>query len=160
MKPAIYIETTIVSYLAARPARDPFLLGCQRLTRRWWRERRRGYELLSSTLVAQEASRGETMMARRRIRLLSETMILDVSTESDELAARIRENINLPDRAAADAAHIALAAVNGAEFLLTWNCTHIANPHFQRILHRVCASCGYDLPALVTPLTMFPPILP
>ena len=160
MKPAIYIETTIVSYITARPARDPFLLGCQRLTRRWWREKRREYELLASGVVAEEAARGESLMARRRLLLLREAKLLEETEEVDALATEFRAHVNLPGRAVADATHIALAAVHGVEFLMTWNCAHIANPHTRRILIRVCERSGYELPALVTPLEMLPQILP
>ena len=156
MKLAIYIEATIVSYIAARPSRQPFLLGCQRLTRRWWREKRREYELFSSRVVLGEAARGEAKMARRRTELLRAVQFLNESPEASELAQRFRENITLPEHAAADAMHIALAAVHGIEFLMTWNCTHIANPHIHRILSRVCEKHGYELPALVTPLEMLP----
>ena len=160
MKLAIYIETTIVSYIAARPSRQPFLLGCQRLTRRWWREKRRDYELFSSLLVAEEASHGEPLMARRRLHLLRDAKLLEETDAVVTLAAAIRAHVNLPERAVADAAHIAMAAVHGIELLMTWNCTHIANPHIQRILRRVCGDSGYELPALITPIEMLPKILP
>ena len=156
MKPAIYIETTIVSYIAARPARDPFLLGCQRLTRRWWREKRREYELFTSQVVADEAMRGEALMIRRRMLLLREASMLGRTPECDALAEILRVRLALPDRAAADAVHIARACVHQVDYLLTWNCTHIANPHCTRIIEALCKPHGYKLPALITPLQMLP----
>ena len=154
MKPAIYIETTIVSYIAARPSREPFLLGCQRLTRRWWREKRRGYELFTSRVVAAEAARGDARMAARRLGLVSTCKLLETTPEAAELAAEFWKKVQLPANAVNDATHIALAAVSDLDYVLTWNCTHIANPDIARILSEVCDTCGYKLPSLVTPMNL------
>lgn len=156
MKPAIYIETTIVSYIAARPSRQPFLLGCQRLTRRWWREKRREYELFTSQVVADEAMRGEPLMVRRRMSLLREASLLPRTVQCDEFANILCQRLGLPERAAADAVHIALACVHKIDYLLTWNCSHIANPHSERLIKQLCEEHGYEMPALTTPLQMLP----
>ena len=126
MKPAIYIETTIVSYLAARPSRDPFLLGCQRLTRRWWREKRRGYEMFTSDAVIGEAARGNAAMAGKRVRLLRSLKQLASTNDTNALAALLIESGIIPSAAAGDAMHVAISAIFEMKYLLTWNCTHLA----------------------------------
>ena len=150
-KQAIYIETTIVSYLAARPSRDPFLLGCQRLTRRWWRQERGGYELFSSQFVRDEADKGELLMARRRLVLLKGIPDLEASEKVMELTAAILKKAPIPPKAAEDAAHIATAAVHEMDYLLTWNCSHIANATIMRSVQKVCAVHGLRMPVICTP---------
>ena len=156
MKPGVYVETTIVSYLAARPSREPFLLGCQRLTRLWWRERRREYELFTSDTVIAEAGRGEAQMIRKRVRLLKNLGHLAATDEITALAEQLLVRGIVPRKAEGDAMHIAFAASYGIEYLLTWNCTHLANPHVQARVARVVVEAGFDMPAIVTPMQLYP----
>ena len=95
-------------------------------------------------------------MAARRHLLLRETTALDVTAAVEALADAIKGKVKLPGHAVADATHIAIAAAYGLDFVLTWNCTHIANPAIERILRGICESHGYELPALVTPLNLMP----
>lgn len=150
-RPSVYIETSIVSYLAARPSRDPVTAANQRLTHAWWNERRHEYELVTSPTVLDEAAAGEPGMAQARLELLSDVERLPHGSEVSLLAAAIHKTANLPPRARTDAAHIAFAAAYGVVYLLTWNCKHIANPTLRPGLERACRLRGYELPVLCTP---------
>jgi hypothetical protein len=153
-KIAIYVETTIVSYITARPSRDPFLLGCQQLTRRWWRQDRGKFSLFTSQVVRDEAGRGEPLMAKRRSQVLKGISNLDFNDDADALAKAILKKAPIPAKAADDAFHIALAAVHGMNCLLSWNCRHISNIHTRRIVRGVCEKMGYQIPDLVTPFEL------
>jgi hypothetical protein len=150
-KPGIYIETSIVSYLAARPSRDPVTLHNQQLTHEWWNTQRERYVLHTSAAVMTEAAVGDPAMAQRRIDLLSPLRLLSRREDIDELAEHLRSRVPLPPQAKTDALHISLAAVYGMTYVLTWNCKHIANPRLWPRMERVCSARGIELPVLCTP---------
>jgi predicted nucleic acid-binding protein len=150
-KPSVYIETSIVSYLAARPSRDPVTLRNQQLTHAWWTTRRQDYALYTSDVVVKEAARGDTSMAARRLALLLPIQLLPEREPVTLLADDIRRLLRMPDRAAADAFHIAFAAAYGITYVVTWNCTHIANPKLRPRLEQACGLRGLHLPTLCTP---------
>ena len=127
MKQRVYLETTIVSYLVARPSRDLVLAAHQEVTREWWGRRRGEFDVYVSQLVADEAGRGDVEAVRKRLEALKDVASLAVTEEAVALAARLTEEHALPSEAGADALHIAVATVNGMDFLMTWNCRHIAN---------------------------------
>lgn len=127
MKPTLYLETTIPSYLTARRSRDPLMSGQITATKQWWRLRRRDFELFISQLVLDEAARGDAAVAGRRMRILAGLPRWQVTPEVDRLAGEILQRHLLPPKAAVDAFHLATATVHGAHFLLTWNCAHINN---------------------------------
>ena len=131
MPDALYIETTIPSYYVARPSRDVVQLARQELTREWWDQHRNAYELYTSQVVLDEAADGDPEMARDRLNLLGGLPLLDISEEVAEMAGELVKAAILPPAAARDALHIAAAAVHRMQFLLTWNCKHIANPHIR-----------------------------
>jgi predicted nucleic acid-binding protein len=137
MSPKVYLETTIPSYLAARPSRDVRVAAHQEITRDWWESRRSDFDLYLSELVIQEVQAGDAQLADRRIELLAGLPILPVSREILESAEDLITKGPLPRKAASDAVHIAVAAVYGCEYLLTWNCRHIANVELFRAIRRV-----------------------
>ena len=151
MKPTVYIETTIPSLLTAWPNRDLEIAAQQVATREWWEKRRDVYALYISADVLDEAGRGDTEAARLRIAVLAECRVLAATEEAQLLTKRILATGLIPPRAAADAAHIALAAAHGIDFLLTWNCRHIHNAVIARRLAGVCQAMGFSLPVLCTP---------
>ena len=151
MEPRVYVETTFVSYLVARPSQDVVLRAHQRLTERWWAEEREKYELYASPLVVQEAGAGDAEMARLRLDALRPMPLLAVTAEATALARTLVERGPLPNKAEADALHIALAAVHGADDLLTWNCKHIANARMRTQIETLCRAGGYIPPVLCTP---------
>jgi len=147
----VYVETSIISYLAARPSRDLIVAARQQLTHTWWRERRPAFDLYVSQVVLDEARAGDPDAATRRAELLADLPLLDVTPEVAHLAAALIERVPLPTRAGADAAHIAVAAYHRMEFLLTWNAAHIANAELRPRVEQVCREIGHAPPVLCTP---------
>lgn len=151
MASSVYIETTIPSYLIARRSPELSMAAKQQTTRNWWDERRDGFDLFISDAVLLEASGGDPAAAKRRLEILGGIPSLSPKPEADEIVLSLIERLNLPDRAIADAAHIAICVVHGIEYLLTWNCTHIANATFQPIIGEVCDAFGFSMPVICTP---------
>jgi hypothetical protein len=151
MKQRVYVETTIVSYLTARPVRDIMQLARQVATRQWWRQFRATSELYASQLVVTEAGQGDTRACRRRLKALASIPLLPLSEEAVLLTKKLVSSQSLPTNAEDDAAHVAIASVNGMDILLTWNCRHIANamamPKIIDTIHRA----GYPAPMITTP---------
>ncbi len=116
----MYLETTIPSYLTSRPSRDLIIAGHQALTVEWWEKRRDAFQLYISQLVVDEASAGDPIAARERLRVLRDLPLLDITPEVAELASSILASGRIPRKAATDAAHIAVAALHGMDFLVTW----------------------------------------
>src|SRR2546430_224175 len=138
MKSRLYLETTIPSYLTSRPSRDLIIAGHQELTREWWEKRKGTFELYISQLVVDEASAGDPFAARERLKSLQDLPLLEITPEVTELAIGILASGKIPRKAATDAAHIAVAAVHGMDFLITWNCVHIANAAIAKALASIC----------------------
>ena len=151
MKAKLYLETTIPSYLVGRPSRDLLVAAHQQTTRDWWESRRSEFELYVAELVVQEVRAGDALLAGQRLELLRDVPILAVSSEILELAEDLITEGPIPRKAAGDAAHIAIATVYGCEYLLTWNCRHIANAELHRAIRRVVEQYGYEVPSLCTP---------
>jgi len=151
MKPRIYLETTIPSYLTSRPSRDLVIAGHQQITRDWWEARRQSFQLFISQLVIDEASAGDAGAARERLKVIEAVPLLDITPEVAMLASNILASGRIPRKAAADAAHIAIAAVHGIEFLMTWNCVHIANAALTKALVALCRQQGFECPVICTP---------
>lgn len=150
MKSKVYLETTIVSYLAAAASREIIVAGHQQVTRDWW-ERRDRFELFVSAAVVDEVTRGDATVARRRLALLLDLPVLDLSTEVHQLAAKLIAQRAVPAGAIVDAAHIAVAAVNEIDYLLTWNCRHIANAAIRGKIEETCRAEGLRAPVICTP---------
>ncbi len=151
MKPTVYLETTIIGYLAMRPSRDLLVAANQQLTRDWWDNHRQKYEPFISRFVVQECGGGDPAAALERSEFLKVLAVLDVTEEVDSLAQKLAKGIQLPSKAVIDASHISTAAVNGVEYLVTWNCTHIANPALRHRIERICRDSGYEPPVICTP---------
>jgi hypothetical protein len=151
MAASVYIETTIPSYLTAWLSPELSMAARQQTTRIWWDKRREHFELFISDIVLLEASGGNSEAAGRRLEVLEGIPVLSPLAEADDIALSLIDRLALPDRAHADAAHIALCVVHGIDYLLTWNCTHIANATYQPIILEVCASLGYSMPVICTP---------
>ena len=158
MKPTVYIETTIVSYLTAWPSRDVLRLSHEILTREWWTTRRSAFDLFASDVVVQEASRGDPSADAERLNALAGIPLLPLNPAVSDLAQRLETALSLPPRARLDAAHAAIAAVHGVQFLLTWNCTHLANAFLADRIERACAECGFKAPRIITPDLLMEPI--
>jgi hypothetical protein len=149
--PSVYLETTIPSYLAARDSSDVRTLAKQQITREWWDLRRSDFDLFISEFVVVEAQAGDVEAAAKRMELLSGIRLLEVSVAADQIARTLANELSFPEKANADAAHLAVCVVNGVDFLLTWNFTHIANAAFRPKIEEVCDSFGYDCPIICSP---------
>jgi hypothetical protein len=147
----VYLETTFVSYLAAWPSRDLIVASHQQITHEWWRTRRSSFELFVSQFVIDEASGGDNDAAERRLAILQGLPLLDSTEEITVLAQQLVTEGLLPEAGARDALHVAVATVHGMDFLLTWNCRHIANARMLRGLAALCRAKGYDVPNVCTP---------
>ena len=151
MKPRVYIETTVVSYLTSRPSRDLRVAAYQQSTQDWWYDHRGGFELYASQLVLQEAKQGNKEMAELRAEKLDEVILLDAKDEALLLAQTIIQRGLIPQKVAEDAAHIAIATTNAMDYLLTWNFKHIANAIIRGRVEALCRSEGYEPPIICTP---------
>ncbi len=151
MKQTVYVETSIVSYLAARPSRDVITAAHQQLTTQWWATRRSAFRLHISELVVQEASDGDPDAVRRRLALLEGIPAVAVTADALSFARSLVENRVVPRTAEADALHIAIAAAGGMEYLLTWNCRHIANAQIRGKIEELARLRGFEPPILCTP---------
>ncbi len=151
MEPTVYVETSIVSYLAARPSRDLITAAHQQLTTQWWATRRAAFRLHISELVVQEASDGDPDAVRRRLAFLEGIPAVAVTADTLSFARSLVENRVVPPTAEADALHIAIAAAGGMEYLLTWNCRHIANAQIRGKIEELARLRGFEPPILCTP---------
>jgi hypothetical protein len=150
----IYIESTIPSYLVARPARDLLQAARQQLTKDWWEFNRASHELFTSQVVLDEIAVGEPAMAQLRLESLQTAPLLPVTEEVRELARKVLTSGLLPITADRDAMHIALASAYNLDILLSWNCRHIANAAIQSRLRRLVESADFELPVICTPEEM------
>lgn len=151
MPAKVYIETTIPSYLTSRPSRDIIIAGHQQSTREWWDAERERYALYVSQLVIQECREGDATMAEQRLELLAGIEIIQLMPGVIELAETLVNAGPLPEKAAADAVHIATAAACGMDYLLTWNLRHIANATMQDAIRDLCKEAGFRPPEICTP---------
>ena len=147
----IHIESTIPSYVVARPARDLLQAARQQLTKDWWDLKRATHELFTSQVVLDEITSGEAAMAQQRVDVMAGITLLDLTDEANSLTKAILASGLLPPDADRDAAHIALATVHEMDILLSWNCRHIANATLQSRLRHVAEKSGFALPVLCTP---------
>lgn len=151
MEQRIYLETTIPSFLTARSSNNLILVGEQELTRQWWEARRDDFDILVSELVLEECGKGDAEAAARRLAVISDLDILQIDEEVVDLTDAIMQSGIIPAKAAADAAHIAIASRHGIDYLLTWNCRHIANAEIIRQIAAAVRQAGYELPVICTP---------
>lgn len=151
MAERVYIETTVISYLTARPNRDVVIAGHQQIMHEWWDTRRTSYELCVSQLVLDEAGAGDAVAAQERLVVLQPMLVLETTAEALELAKELLQAGALPAKAANDAIHIAVAATKSVPYLLTWNCRHLANAVMRPVIEKVCSAKGLKAPIICTP---------
>ncbi|REJ41243.1 MAG: DNA-binding protein [Microcystis flos-aquae TF09] len=151
MSETVYIETSILGYLTARPSRDIVVAANIEVTKEWWNTRHGDFQLYSSQAVVKETSQGDVVIASQRLEILANLSLLDLNQAVLDLAEQFLERSNLPAKADIDAVHIAAATVHGMDYLLTWNCKHIANAQIQGKLAEISLDFGYELPILCTP---------
>ena len=141
----------MISYLVGRLSRDVVVLGNQELTREWWANRRVDYELFASEVVIGEAGLGDPDLARQRVEICDGLQLLAISAEAERLAPLLVKAAGMAPNAATDALHVAVATVHGMDYLLSWNCAHIANATIRRAIDKQCRASGYEPPVICTP---------
>lgn len=151
MKPKLYVETTIVGYLTKRASRDVVTAANQKITRQWWEKRRGAFELYCSEVVVEEAGAGNKEQANERLSHLAGMPVLLWSPEARDLAKVLVKRKALPLKASDDAGHLAIAAVAGMSYLLTWNYRHLVNASLRKLMEQVCEKAGYRCPLVCTP---------
>lgn len=147
----VYIETSIVSYLTARPTNDLLAAAWQKATIDWWDTQRSRFDLYTSSVVSEEAGRGSAEAAARRLQALSGIPLLAITDEVVALSKALIDRGALPTKAIGDSLHIAVSAVHAIDYLLTWNCRHIDNAEMKPVVRSVCAEHGYASPEICTP---------
>lgn len=153
MNQRVYLETTIPSYLTARPSRDIVRAAEQEVTRAWWASRDR-FGVYVSDLVVKEVTAGDPEAAVQRIQSLAGIPVLELTAEAQRLGTELVKRAALPAKAAIDALHISIAAVHGIDYLLTWNCKHIANATMRSKIELVCRTLRIEPPIICTPMEL------
>ena len=151
MKRTVYIETSVISYRVARPSRDIIVLARQEITAEWWGSVLPHLDAYVSPVVLDEIASGDQQAQALRLELVANMPPLAVDERIISLAEAICEEIRLPERAQADAYHIAIPSVHGIDYLVTWNCKHIANAFMLRKIEQIVHSMGYVMPVVCTP---------
>ncbi|NJO17839.1 MAG: type II toxin-antitoxin system VapC family toxin [Thioploca sp.] len=150
MKPKVYLETSIPSYLSARHSRDLVMMANQEITQEWW-DSRDQFELYISALALQEAGAGDPSVAQKRLEHLNDIPELNITKEVENFAEVLIQEVPLPEKARIDALHIAVTTLSGMDYLLTWNCAHIANAVLRPEIEVICRKFGYEPPIICTP---------
>lgn len=151
MKPTLYLETTIPSYLTARQSRDIIQTARQQITSEWWDNRLNDFDIFISQVVIDEASEGDKVASMKRIEVIKAFPLLDVTEEVVDLAEKIIIEKIIPEKAIRDALHIAVVTFHEISFLLSWNCKHIANAEIIKRLRKTITDEGLELPVICTP---------
>lgn len=155
MSETVYIETSILGYLTSRSTKNLILAANIEITRDWWESRRNAFILYTSEAVLDEVAQGDAEIAAQRLEILRDFPLLALNQAIQDLAAQFlaRSSLprSLPPKAKVDAIHIAAATIHGMDYLLTWNCKHIANAQIQGKLAEISLDFGYVLPILCTP---------
>ncbi len=152
---SVYLETTVISYLVARRSRDLLVAAHQQTTQEWWETQRERFDCCISQAVIDEISDGDPIEAKKRLEAVQGMTRLATVEEVDRITEAILRTGVIPERVAQDAVHVAIAAVHEVDYLLTWNCKHIANGQIIRKIERVCAAFGRRMPLICTPEELF-----
>jgi predicted nucleic acid-binding protein len=151
MKPTVYIETTVISYLTAKPSRDLLIAAHQQVTHEWWEKALSHLEVFVSPIVLEEILKGDEQAAKLRFERVSSFPLLEVLPEVRDLAESYFSAIEIPEKARGDSYHLALATWHGMDFMVSWNCTHIVSGRVKRIVEEINATYGIRTPIVCTP---------
>jgi hypothetical protein len=127
------------------------IAGHQQVTHEWWKACRHDFALVSSQLVVREAGAGDPEAAQERLALLADLTLLEITEEALALAQHILQSGAIPVGFTEDALHVAVAVVNGIEYLLTWNYKHLANAGMRSRIEAACRELGYEAAIICTP---------
>jgi predicted nucleic acid-binding protein len=147
----VYLETSFISYLTARPSRTIIGAAHQEITRDWWLRKRMTFDLRISELVVRECAAGDPEAAQRRLDAVANISRFEINGRVEQIAVALVRRGLVPPQVAEDALHIAIAAAHGADYILTWNFKHIANPMMQRRIAIFFDEIDLPLPFICTP---------
>ena len=153
-KPEVYVETSVISYLTARPSNNLRAATWQNITTEWWQLQRHRFTLYVSEFVVAEASLGHPEAATKRISAIHNIKQLSANEAVRNLADRLLIKMAFPKKAEVDALRVAIAAVHQIDYLLTWNCTHIANAVMRPRIENICQEQGLSSPVICTPFEL------
>jgi hypothetical protein len=151
MKPKVYLESSLVSYLTSKPSRDIIIASRQQVTQVWWETQRTRFTLYISPLVIQEVSAGDPDAVKKRLSQIKNIALLEVNEEVLELASGLLKNKAVPEKSTGDALHLAIAAFHNTDYLLTWNYKHLANAEKRNLIVQTIQAIGYNSPIICTP---------
>jgi hypothetical protein len=151
VKETVYIETSILGYLTARSTDNLILAANMKITQDWWFNRSSLFDLHISEIVLEEITQGDTQIAQKRLNAVQNIPLLSVDEIALSLAEQFLLKSNLPVKAGTDAVHIAIATIHKMNYLLTWNCKHIANAQIQKKLTQISLEFGYEMPTICIP---------
>ena len=151
VKESVYLDTSVVSYYTSKPSRDIIALAHQEITRQWWHKAINRYNVFISEVVIEEASFGDPDAAKRRLEELIDFPHLELDDMVEEMAKIYMERLDIPEKSFRDAAHLAVASVHDIDYLVTWNCTHLANGEVIKKLVKINESSGIHTPIICTP---------
>ncbi|MEK7307603.1 MAG: type II toxin-antitoxin system VapC family toxin [Nitrospirota bacterium] len=151
MKSTVYIETSVISYLTAKPSRDLIVVAHQQITIDWWETALPHYDAFISPIVLDEISRGDINAVQARLEKVSVFPVLEVLPETRNLADTYFSELDIPEKARSDSYHLAIAAWHGIDFLVSWNCTHIVNGRIKMLIEEINAKQGIRTPIICTP---------
>ncbi|GIK36881.1 MAG: hypothetical protein BroJett011_07140 [Chloroflexota bacterium] len=151
MKPKVYLESSLVSYLTSKPSRDIIVASRQQVSQTWWETRRTRFSLYISPLVIQEVGAGDPDAVKKRMSIIRHIPLLEINEETLGLAANLLKNKAVPEKSTGDALHLAIAAFHNIDYLLTWNYKHLANAEKRNLIVQAIQGTGYNSPIICTP---------
>lgn len=151
MKQSVYLETTIISYLAARPSRDLIVAGHQQITLEWWEKASPKFQCYVSEVVIEESEKGDAEVAKKRLNLISGFQILSVNEEIIKTASLFFERLKIPEKSRLDSFHLAIASWYKMDYLLSWNCKHIVSGSVRKTLNEIKDEVKIHIPIICTP---------
>ena len=147
----VYLETSVVSYYTARASRDVIVLAHQQITQDWWKTAVDRFEIFISEIVVEEAGAGDADAAEKRLEAIKNFAHLELTAETERLAEQYVRELEIPHKAIRDSVHLALASIHQVDYLVTWNCTHIANGRVMKRVREINAANGIPSPIICTP---------
>ena len=146
----VYVESSVIGYLTAKPPRDMRRRVRQDITIEWW-EQREKWSLFLSSVVLEEIAAGDSFAAEKRLAAVQGLPVLPDHPRAKALVDALIAGTAIPAKAHADAAHLALAALHGMEYLATWNQTHLDNPDLRNKIAEIVKSHDLSLTLVLTP---------
>ena len=151
MKESVYLETTVVSYYTSRPSRDIIIIAHQEITREWWPRALKRYDIFISEIVVEEANSGDSEAAKRRLLELKDFSHLELNSKVEDMSKIYMERLEIPEKSFRDALHLAVASVHNIDYLVTWNCKHLANGEIIKKLLKVNENFDVHTPVICSP---------